>query len=77
MKRFSEDYNNKRLAYEYYREFKSNGCYTLIQNNDNKKIIFGLDDVDSTVNDILSINYNYIAYILPMIQRHYFKFNKK
>jgi len=77
IKRFSEDYKNKRLAYEYYKEFKSDGCYTLIQNDDSKKIIYGLDNVDSTINDILSINYNYIAYILPIIQRHYFKFNKK
>lgn len=76
MKRFSTDYKNKSLNYEYYKEFKRDGCYTLIQNNSSQSIIYGVDNADSTINDILSINYNYIGYILPMFQRHYFKFKK-
>lgn len=73
VKRFTEDYKNRRLAYEYYKEFKPNGCYTLIQDDCDKSIVYGLDAMDETMDDRLSITYNYIAYILPIIQRHYFK----
>lgn len=72
MKRFVTDYINKNLQYEYYKELRSNGCYTLIHDNEYSNHIYTLDDMDSSVDHRLSITYNYIAYILPMIQRHYF-----
>lgn len=76
MKRFIDDYKNKRLNYEYYKELRTNGCYTLIQKDNTKKMIYGLDGMDETVDELLCINYNYIAYILPIFQRHYFGFKK-
>lgn len=77
VKRFSQDYKNKHLSYEYYREFKPDGCYTLIQTDSDKSIVYGLENMDETIDDRLCINYNYIAYILPIIQRHYFKFKRQ
>lgn len=73
-KRFVSDYLNKNLQYEYYKEFRTDGAYTLIQADDKDRYIqYTLDEIDSSIDDRLAINYNYIAYILPMIQRHYFK----
>lgn len=75
VKRFVTDYVNKNLTYEYYKEFRTDGAYTLIQDETDKEryIQYTLDDMDSTIDHRLAINYNYIAYLLPMIQRHYFK----
>lgn len=72
VKDFVTNYKEKRLTYEYYKELTTNGCYTLIQNNSDKKIVYGLESIDESIDDRLCINYNYFAYILPMIQRHYF-----
>ena len=74
IKRFTEDYKNKRLSYEYYKEFKPNGEYALIQNDTLYQ--YTLSSVDRSVDDKLSINYNYLTYILPIIQRHYFNLRK-
>lgn len=72
MKRFVSDYLNKNLTYEYYKEFRSDGAYTLIQNNPYSDHIYTLDSIDDTVDCKLCITYNYIAYILPLLQRFYF-----
>ena len=72
VKDFVTNYKEKRLTYEYYKELTTNGCYTLIQNDSDKKIVYGLESIDESIDDRLCINYNYFAYILPMIQRHYF-----
>lgn len=74
VKDFSQNYKNKLLSYEYYKELKPRGCYTLIQDDPDKRIVYGLDNIDESIDERLCINYNYMAYILPMIQRHYFDF---
>lgn len=74
VKDFSQNYKNKLLSYEYYKELKPRGCYTLIQDDPDKRIVYGLDNIDESIDEQLCINYNYMAYILPMIQRHYFDF---
>ena len=77
VKDFTTNYKEKRLTYDYYKELTTNGCYTLIQEDNNKKVVYGLDNIDESIDDKLCINYNYFAYILPMIQRHYFENLKK
>ena len=76
VKDFSQNYKEKKLSYEYYKEFKPKGTYTLIQEDASKSIVFSLDSIDETIDEKLCINYNYMAYILPMIQKHYFNFMK-
>ena len=72
IKKFTEDYKNKNLIYEYYKEFRPDGSFALIQKNE-KSLCISLDGMDETVHDLMDISYNYIHYILPIIQRHYFK----
>ena len=74
IKDFTKNYKDKKLSYEYYKEFKPKGTYTLIQDDANKNMVFSLDSIDASIDEKLCINYNYMAYILPIIQRHYFNF---
>ena len=76
VKDFSQNYKERKLSYEYYKEFKPKGTYTLIQEDNSKSMVFSLDSIDETIDERLCINYNYMAYILPLIQRHYFDFIK-
>ena len=78
MKRFVDDYKNKRLNYGYYREFNSYSSYVLLdkKSDDNLKLgnySVGVMGMDTTLDSELDISYNYIHYILPIIQRFYFK----
>lgn len=74
LRQFVLDYRNRNLSYEYYKELRSNGGYTLDSRSVNNTGFYEIDKLDETIHDRLNINYNYIAYILPMIQRHYFDF---
>ena len=74
MKRFVDDYKNKRLSYSYYREFNSNSCFVLINEEDSvTNYSIGVSCMDETLDENLDISYNYLTYILPIIQRFYFK----
>ena len=76
VKDFSQNYKEKKLSYEYYKEFKPKGTYTLIQEDTSKSMVFSLDSIYDSIDNKLFINYNYMAYILPIIQKHYFNFIK-
>ena len=75
MKRFTDDYKNKRLNYNYYREFNSNSGFTLVRKSNSymKNYCISLDGMDESLDKDLDISYNYITYILPILQRFYFK----
>lgn len=77
MKRFVDDYKNKRLNYKYYREFNAGSDFILINKGTNQNYVFGVGSMDSSLDDRLDISYNYINYILPIIQRFYFKDMRK
>lgn len=72
MKRFVDDYKNKRLSYKYYREFNSGSNFILNNDGSNQNYVFGINYIDNTLDDKIDISYNYINYILPIIQRFYF-----
>lgn len=72
LKRFVSDYKEKRLSYKYYRCFDSNSMFSLTVSLKNNYCI-SVDSVDDSIDDLLDISYNYIHYILPIIQRFYFK----
>lgn len=75
MKRFTSDYKNKRLSYNYYREFNSNSCFSIIKkkNDLEKNFTLGLPGMCSEIDSDMDISYNYINIILPIMQRFYFK----
>lgn len=73
MKRFTDDYKNKRLNYKYYREFNSGSNFIVLNEGANNSYVFGVNNMDETLDDKMDISYNYINYILPIIQRFYFK----
>ncbi len=72
MLRFVDDYKNKRLSYDYYREFNANSMYSLINTNSVSNYVITVPNMDQTIDNNLDISYNYINYILPIIQRFYF-----
>lgn len=72
MKRFSDDYKSKRLNYRYYREFNSSSSFAICDDLGINNYVIGLNGMDETLDDKLDISYNYINYILPIIQRFYF-----
>lgn len=74
MCKFSDDYKSKRLSYEYYREFNANSSYTITNSKSSvREYVVGLDGMDQSLENKLDISYNYLNFILPMIQR--FQFN--
>lgn len=73
MKRFTDDYKNKRLSYKYYREFNSGSNFILNNNESKQNYVFGVNSMNDSLDDKLDISYNYMNYILPIIQRFYFK----
>lgn len=75
MKNFSEDYKNRNLTYEYYREFNPFSDYSLTLGFGKHDTIH-IDTMDESLDGYVNINYNYMHYILPLIQRHYFDKNK-
>lgn len=73
IKRFTEEYKNGKLDIEYYREFNSGSNFILKNDDSDQNYVFGLSSIDNSLSDRLDISYNYINYILPIIQRFYFK----
>lgn len=75
MKWFISNYKTRNLDIEYYRELSPDSLYILNEDVVGKSKYFntGIDNINYTsINDI-NISYNYIKYILPIIQRFYFK----
>lgn len=73
IKRFVDDYKNKRLSYKYYREFNSNSGFVLRNDESSQNYVFSVNSMNDTLDDQMDISYNYVNYILPIIQRFYFK----
>lgn len=74
IQRFSSEYKSAKLEPEYYREFNSGSNFILKNDEDSDlNYVFGLGSIDESLIDRLDISYNYINYILPIIQRFYFK----
>jgi hypothetical protein len=73
MKDFIKMYKERKLHVGYYRELNSDNSFTLSQEwNVSDYYIIGLDVIDKKDKDKLNINYNYINYIFPILQRHYY-----
>lgn len=70
IKRFSDDYKNKRLVYNYYRELNPESCFRIKNANMGAYQIL-LSGFDESFENSLDISYNYLNYILPIIQRYY------
>jgi hypothetical protein len=67
LKQFSKFYKKKELEYQYYRELNSDSYYSLFAGKDDKlfksdEYLLGFD---------IDISYNYLNYILPLIQRFF------
>lgn len=74
MKNFVDDYKNCKLTYGYYRELNSNALYALKGNANDSRKYYVPDVQNHQFDSDLDISYNYINYILPMIQRFYFPY---
>mgnify|MGYP001388216780 CR=1 FL=1 len=66
LKHFSKFYKSRKLEYQYYRELNSDSYYSLIVDGSrtikSETYITGFD---------IDISYNYMTYILPLIQRFF------
>jgi hypothetical protein len=59
------------LSIEFYRELNPDSSYTLDQDaNPSDYYIIGLPEVPEEIKSHINITYNYINYILPILQRH-------
>jgi len=67
VKKFASDYKNGRLPVEYYRELNSGSMYTFKSQGDNiVQSQYQLPGFE------IERSYNYMVYILPLIQRFFF-----
>jgi hypothetical protein len=69
IKKFVSDYKDRSLPIQYYRELNSDSMYSLFIDDNNDKIIKSEETIKGFDIDI---SYNYVNYILPLIQRFFF-----
>lgn len=73
IKEFTMQYRERRLEPEYYRELNSDSIYTLDkEHNVSNCYLFGFENIDENMKNNINISYNYMTYILPIIQRFYY-----
>jgi hypothetical protein len=73
IKNFTYDYKLKNLDVSFYREFNPRSVYNIKNPKLNSRVFsFGLTHIDKNLLDEVDISYNYMRYILPIIQRYYF-----
>lgn len=75
MKRFIKEYKNRELDIRYYRELSPDSVYTLNEDLIGSSEYFkaGVRHVNPQMINEINISYNYKKYILPIMQRFYFK----
>lgn len=74
IKEFVYKYKNRLLSKEFYRELNPENSYELLtDDNIIYTFRFGLDSISDEQINNLDISYNYITYILPLIQRFLYK----
>jgi len=66
IKKFASQYKTRMLSKEYYRELNSDSAFSLMVNDTNIKAIEYIDGYD------IDYSYNYMTYILKLIQRYFF-----
>ena len=75
MKRFIMSYRLRHLEIEYYRELSPDSLYVVDEDviGESKYFKIGIDNIDNSMIYDVDISYNYKKYILPIMQRFYFK----
>jgi hypothetical protein len=74
-KRFALEYKQKALDIGYYRELNSNSLYTF-SNEANVLNQYAFESIDDDLFETIDIGFNYINYVLPIIQRYFFRVRK-
>lgn len=65
---FSDDYKNRRLPYQYYREMNSENIYRFAYEVDD--YTFNMTAISPDQIEELNITYNYMFYVLPLIRQY-------
>jgi hypothetical protein len=75
VKEFTKFYKERKLPLGYYREFNPQSVFTITEKlNILSSYRVAFPDVGEDLRDTIDISYNYMNYILPIIQRFYFTF---
>lgn len=75
MKRFIMDYKNRNLDIRYYRELSPESLYVINEDIVGRSDYFkaGIENISYDMINNINISYNYKKYILPIMQRFYFR----
>jgi len=73
VKDFIMHYKDLDAQLGFYRELNSDSVFTLNQNsNVSDHYLIGLENIDESMIGSINISYNYLNFIVPIVQRYYF-----